>query len=214
MSQVEDIARIVGLGRSRGFTVDWQVIESDIGTVLPRDYKELAEYFGPGGFFPFLALLVPGIANPASELRRSLARWQRVDAEDQGETRKITPFPHFPHPGGLIPWGGSGHGERFCWRTVGEPDDWPVIVIPSRGTDVYEHQGTMTSFLRALLTDELDIPFLPSLAQLNDEAELDPDIDLDEIEETRPEFHPDDGSWPYDGARPVIATFQPDDAGS
>lgn len=48
MSQVEDIARIFGLSRSRSFTVDWPLGESDIGTALPQDYKELARYFGPG----------------------------------------------------------------------------------------------------------------------------------------------------------------------
>ncbi|MFD8811223.1 SMI1/KNR4 family protein [Streptomyces sp. NPDC059627] len=209
---MEDIARIVGLGRSRGFTVDWQVIESDIGTVLPQDYKELTRYFGPGGFDPFLTLLVPGVANPAGELRRSLARWQQVDADYQGKDKKITPFPHFPHPGGLIPWGNSGHGEVYYWRTVGKPDDWPVLVVPAIGQDFYGYQGGIVAFIHDLLTDRLDIPFLPSLAQLNEEAELNPDVDVDEIEEIRPEFLPHDGSWPYDGALPVIASFETDDS--
>ncbi|WP_306192013.1 hypothetical protein [Streptomyces sp. MK5] len=210
MGQVEDIARIVGLERSRNFTVDWQVIESDIGTALPRDYKELARYFGPGGFSPFFTLLVPGVASPAMELRRNLARWQKVDVEYRGKSKEITPFPHFPHPGGSIPWGNSKYGEGYYSRTVGNPDEWPVLVVPAIGQDFYEYQGGVVDFIHHLLTDRLDIPFLPSLAQLNDEAELDPDVDTDEIEEIRPEFLPHDGSWPYDGALPVIAGLETD----
>ncbi|NDK26003.1 SMI1/KNR4 family protein [Streptomyces sp. TR1341] len=213
MSQVEDIARIVGWERSRGFTVDWQVIESDMGTVLPQDYKELAEHFGPGGFDPFFTLLVPGVANPAVEIRRNLARWQKVDEDYRGRSKKVTPFPHFPHPGGLIPWGNSEHGEIYYWRTVGKPDEWPVLVAPAVGQDFYEYQGGITDFLRDLFTDRLDIPFLPSLAQLSEEAELNPDIDIDEVEEVRPEFLPYDGSWPYEGALPVIACFESDGFG-
>ncbi|MFK0106643.1 hypothetical protein [Streptomyces sp. NPDC091217] len=209
---MDDVARIVGLGRSRGFTVDWQLIESDIGTALPRDYKELAGYFGPGEFFPYVTLLVPGVASPALELRRSLQRWQRFDAEDWGGDT-FTPVPHFPHPGGLIPWGNSSHGEVFYWRTVGKPDDWPVLVCTATRRDFYEYQGGVVDFIHDLLADRLDIPFLPSLAQLNEEAELNPDVDIDEIEDVRPGFQPDDGSWPYDGALPVIAGFGADGSG-
>lgn len=210
MSQVDDIARIVGLPRSRRFTVDWQLIESDIGTALPRDYKELAGYFGPGEFLPYVTLLVPGVASPALELRRSLQRWQRLDAEDLGENT-FTPVPHFPHPGGLIPWGNSSHGEVFYWRTVGEPDDWPVLVCAATGRDFYEYQGGVVDFIHDLLTGRLRIPFIPSLEEINAERELDPDLDEDEVE-VRPEFEPDDGSWPYDGALPVIAGFEADDS--
>lgn len=88
-----------------------------------------------------------------------------------------------------------------------------MLVVPAIGQGFYEYQGGIVAFLHDLLTDRLDIPFLPSLAQLNDEAELDPDADIDEIEEIRPEFLPDDGSWPYGGALSVIAGFEADDSG-
>ncbi|OIK24211.1 SMI1/KNR4 family protein [Streptomyces malaysiense] len=209
MIQVENIGRIVGLPRSRRFAVDWQLVESDLGIALPEDYKELARYFGPGEFVPYFVLLVPGVASPALELRRNLARWQRLEAEGRVEGGGFPPFRYFPEPGGLLPWGNSPHGEVYYWETIGEPDAWPVVVCAASGPHFYRFQGGVVDFVHELLTEGLDIPFLPSLHEINAEAALDPDFD--DEEEVRPAFIPDDGSWPYDGALPVVAWFETDD---
>jgi hypothetical protein len=71
------------------------------------------------------------------------------------------------------------------WRTVGESDGWPVLVCAATGRDFYEYQGGIVDFIHGLLTEQLEIPFIPSLEEINAELELNPDVDEDE-EEVRP----------------------------
>lgn len=87
-----------------------------------------------------------------------------------------------------------------------------MVVCAATGPDFYEYQGGIVDFVHDLLTGRLDIPFIPSLEEINAELEPDPDADEDE-EEVPPGFEPDDGSWPYEGALPVIASFETDDSG-
>ncbi len=40
--------------------VDWRAAEAELGTPLPRDYKEIVDLFGTGTFDDYVDLLVPG----------------------------------------------------------------------------------------------------------------------------------------------------------
>src|SRR4051794_13877109 len=89
--------------------VDWPAVETDLGTSLPGDYKEIVDLFGPGGFDEYVDLLVPGA------LGMDLVDW----AKSEG----------YPDPEGFLRWGSSEQELDFVWQTgTADPDEWSVLV--------------------------------------------------------------------------------------
>lgn len=39
----------------------------------------------------------------------------------------MVPYPVFPEPGGLLPFGSFGDVDVLNWLTVGEPEAWPFV---------------------------------------------------------------------------------------
>ncbi|MFE1879262.1 SMI1/KNR4 family protein [Streptomyces diastatochromogenes] len=89
---------------------DWAEVEARLGVRLPGDYKLLVETYGWGEFCDYLYLR--------------------------------TPFGTSPHNGpewheGLLVWGTTMDADRLCWRTEGDPEEWPVVV---RGRSVRQRE--------------------------------------------------------------------------
>lgn len=191
---VEELATLVGFPVSREFIVPWADIEFELGAVLPQDYKEIIEHFGPGEFSPFLTLLVPGVASPALELRHNLSRLQN-SLEMLAPANPIAPYAVFPALRGIIPWAVSGTGEIYYWETSQSSGDyWSVVVRESRGPLSFRFSGGSEAFLLSLFRNELSIPFIPNMNESDYAAEI-------------LSFHPGDGSWLRAGALPVVSHF-------
>lgn len=79
--------------------------------------------------------------------------------EQMESYREITksspvPYPLYPEPGGLVPWGTTSNGDVLFWLTASQPDRWPVVINECR-TDNYElYEEDMTGFLAKLLGRE------------------------------------------------------------
>ncbi|KAB2588667.1 SMI1/KNR4 family protein, partial [Streptomyces arboris] len=65
---IEELASAAGMTSARQYLVDWDRVETEIGTRLPADYKEYVYWFGPGGFDEYLVVCVPGVENSNTEL--------------------------------------------------------------------------------------------------------------------------------------------------
>lgn len=59
MSWVDRLQEATGWHQER-LEPDWAELESDLGTTLPEDYKELCARFEPGSFSGFVSLLRGG----------------------------------------------------------------------------------------------------------------------------------------------------------
>ena len=45
----------------------------------------------------------------------------------------MVPYPVYPEPGGLLPWGGIRDGGYAFWLTgPGEPVGWPVVLASEK----------------------------------------------------------------------------------
>lgn len=67
------------------------------------------------------------------------------------------PLGLYPEPGGLLPFGGRD-SVYFCWRTIGEPDEWTVCVLwryEERGFQLFDL--SFSEFLVALLTRKIKV---------------------------------------------------------
>lgn len=66
------------------------------------------------------------------------------------------PFPLWPEPGGLLPWGSTDNNDHVFWLTIGEPDRWPVVA--TNWDEWWVCSGGMQSFLVNVLNGGAPCP--------------------------------------------------------
>jgi hypothetical protein len=163
LSAADDCVRqLAGLADVRGpagRVFDWPAIESDLGVRLPADYKLLAESFPDGYFRRFVSLWLPDrwpdgrIRFPARNAADDLEAMREYRATGEA----VFPYPLFPEPGGLLPWGYISAPGRAMWLTgPADPQEWPVVVATEE-CDYWDlFDGTACEFLTAVATARYD----------------------------------------------------------
>ena len=146
-----------------GSTEEWQGIEKTIGIALPSDYKQYINIFGTGCIGSFLWLFNPFSRNKHLNLLRQIDI--KIDAlrilkEKWGD--KQCPYPLYPEPEGLLPWGTTDNGDVLFWLTIGHPDEWLVVINEARAPIYEEYQESMTNFLSKILSGELVSEVFPN----------------------------------------------------
>lgn len=115
-------------------TGDWSAVEAALGTALPADFKAFIGVYGSGEINCTLE-----INNPFHVEGDEPGEWWQGAA---GRYQDFVPLPYpvFPEPGGLLPFGWLGDINTLNWLTVGPPDRWPVVYFhrdscfdPNRG---------------------------------------------------------------------------------
>jgi hypothetical protein len=130
MGSIDDLVRLVPPpAQPAGVVDDWLTAEAALGLALPSDFKALVRLYGPGEFDE-IALLTPfdARAHGAVDLLKHARDLLRHHQSFRDEAPEEFPHPLYPEPGGLLEWGGTGNGDRLCWLTTGDPDEWPVVV--------------------------------------------------------------------------------------
>lgn len=142
---------------------DWELVERQVGTPLPADYKWFIEKYGTGEICRgFTAVL-----NPFADLKRYnfLAVSERI-LRGCREVQEYFPNPVYPEPGGILPWAANQSQNSLFWLTRGEPENWGIEVHTwdpdGQQTEirVYENMG-MVQFLVKLLTEILPSGEIP-----------------------------------------------------
>ncbi|MHC5902907.1 SMI1/KNR4 family protein [Streptomyces sp. S6] len=154
---------------------DWAVVEAQLGTELPQDYKDLVDTYGGGLFDDSVWLLEPGCARPRHDLIS-------MDAECS-ETLRLLWGRGEPRPAELaqegarlIPWAYEDEGGEVLYLLSApgrKPENWSVWINEGRGPEWEHHPGPCTSFLLALLTGEIRSEYFPDLP--TDEHLFEPD---------------------------------------
>jgi hypothetical protein len=134
---------------------DWEVVEAELRTALPTDYRELVEAYGGGLLDEYLLLLEPGCPNDVYDLVKiSAEREEANDSMWQFEDR-----PAEMESGGnrLICWATTDNGEYLYWlvQPADNPDSRPTLVNSESGEDWERYDMTVTQFLTAVLTGEI-----------------------------------------------------------
>lgn len=132
------------------FSGPWEPVETELGTVLPQDYKDFVRLYGNGYFMQFLGICVPRSRNPNMRLESQV----RVICDTFLNDDEV-PYPLWPNPGGLLPFGGTDNGDYLFWLPRGAPADWGVVVW-DRGFWGFEtFDCDLTDFLAGLATGEI-----------------------------------------------------------
>src|SRR5664280_145864 len=96
---------------------DWIKAEETIGTPLPSDFKEFVDEYGSGDIG--MLLLIPSPLSSDEDTRlvpfvdKTLGLLREIRAAEMP-----MPFPIYPEPGGLLPFGEPTEGDVFGWLGI------------------------------------------------------------------------------------------------
>jgi hypothetical protein len=94
---------------------NWEALEAAMGLRLPTDYKAYITAYGSG--MVNNCLDIPSPLRPGEDVRRWWTNW----AEFYPDVAEYvhTPYPVFPQPGGLLPFGTLRDVDILNWLTIG-----------------------------------------------------------------------------------------------
>lgn len=145
---MDDLARLVALCRPPEQVVGLAKPSS----VVPPSHRALTGTYGTGCFDEFLWIYADGAENhhldiaSRTESARSLLGGKSIpEIRAALHTFGVT-------PADLVQWGGTDNGDSLLWLPVGEPDQWPTIVVEAGQLSFTVLSGTSTAVLVGLLT--------------------------------------------------------------
>src|SRR5688572_2802386 len=88
---------------------DWAAVETALGLVLPRDYKDMISRYGTGWFHD-ITPLTPFDSRPEGWADLVTAAGRLLDDYEsfREEFPEVFPHPLYPEAGGLLPWAVDG----------------------------------------------------------------------------------------------------------
>ncbi len=126
----------------------WEGAERQLGTRLPADFKAFVNTYGTGRIDDFLVVFNPFSSNRFVNLiERGRSDLEGMAMLKQGFPQSY-PFDVYPAPGGLLPCAATDNGNILYWRTVGVPEQWPIVVYESRGPSYCISGVQLRSFWR------------------------------------------------------------------
>ena len=154
---LRSIAKLVPPPSSpRGLDRSWKAVERELGIVLPGDYKDFIDAYGTGQISGAAGWAVIWNFREAAPAGRSLrdilcghdsviSCYERLERESDYPC----PYPTFPRPGGLLPFGSVVDVQNLNWLTKGAPDRWEVVYWHFDGLEFIHLKGDR--FARCLL---------------------------------------------------------------
>ena len=159
MSELDSLREVMSAEQAEGDLFDWRVVEAELGTRLPSDYKEFMSVYGTGKIGMEGLTVVPPTAPEGYPYRDGGMADESVNLREMWNDRfDNVVIPGLDAPEQLLAWGvGHSDPDLYGWiMTSAEPDEWPVVVW-RRGVlpdFVYFDMG-MVEFLRRLTTGDL-----------------------------------------------------------
>jgi len=128
-------------------SASWKRVEQLLNTSLPDDYKSFVELYGNG-----LVCGVIRIHNPFS----GYGDWFEAVLGMYRKMREIFPYPLYPEPGGLLPFGGTQNGGlHLMWQTGKDADKWSVVLVNWDDLSVEKLNCNMADFLLRVAKREI-----------------------------------------------------------
>lgn len=143
--------------REREVFEPWPIVEQQLGTPLPADYKALLEVYGGAGLFGDEIVVHSPFSKNQLFNSQSVAAWKIPGLRElRDSTPQDFPWPLWPERFGWIPWGSGGNGETYWWVTTGEPDFWGTAISEARGPSMEYFGNSMSWLLYKLCTGEIE----------------------------------------------------------
>lgn len=127
---------------------------------LPGDYKRFVNHFGSGKISNFIWIMNPASKNLHLNLLDEINPILRA-LRKLRESGEPCPYPIYPEPRGLLPFGKTDNGDALYWLTSGEPERWPIVINAARDPTYERFQCNMTDFLAGILTRRISCSIFP-----------------------------------------------------
>jgi hypothetical protein len=140
----------------------WKEIEENLGTLLPRDYKDFVHTYGTGKLADFIHVFNPFAKDEYVSLLPCVKRLSSILRQLKDFETDLFPYHIYPDSPGLLPWASDENGNWYFWLTRGKPDDWPTVLRGGRSPNWEEFTFSMTSFLARSLSQSIPCPLWPN----------------------------------------------------
>ena len=161
---VDQLIEVVSPPTTDQRAIDWNQVEPELGTPVPRDYRRICELYGPGQFDGTLMLAFPRRGYPLDLVGYSaaVAQMHRDKRETVFSSEDPGLFPVFPESEGALAWGRTDTSLTLVWRTTGDPDQWTVAIVDddSAYPEFWEYVGGAAQFLLDVVSGALVVPIL------------------------------------------------------
>ncbi len=117
-------ALVVPPARPRLGETSWDEVAEQLGTGLPAEYRVLMERYGAGEWRGWLGFF------GRDELVGQVETLTGFHRELREQFPQFEPLSMWPERGGFLPFATSIDGDELGWVTVGDPDGWPVLLVP------------------------------------------------------------------------------------
>jgi len=157
MNWVDRLQEVAGW-HQEPLELDWVELESELGTTLPEDYKELCAGFEPGCFSAFVSPLRGG----DDELYDLRSTWRlqssMFERDPSAAARLFAPYEVYGVNGrrGLIQWGSAETAEcQYFWLADAAVDsaEWPVVGRWEQGADWHSYPISASEFVYRVIAD-------------------------------------------------------------
>lgn len=170
MAELADLEAIIGPPVITPPVMDWTAVEGTLGLRFPVDYKRLLDRYETLEFDNFLGVFNPGpdvdamlagIRHALMPLKVLTTKFETIRLMDgHGQVSKAHPFPIYPEPGGLLPWGATQNGHSCLWLpTDPDPERWDIVVTD--GGYWWHFQGAFVDFLVGVIERDVRCPIFP-----------------------------------------------------
>jgi len=126
----------------------WTQVQKQLGTRLPKDFRDIGTHYGTGRFGGFLGIINPFSPHFDSQMPY-LLRVLREIRHSRNYAHEV-----FPEKPGLLPCGGDDNGNMLHWLTKGQVDRWPIIA-EAHGGELEIFEMSMTTFLCKAFRNEI-----------------------------------------------------------
>ncbi|MFD5014868.1 SMI1/KNR4 family protein [Streptomyces chartreusis] len=138
----------------------WRKLESDLGVVLPADYKEIVDAYAPVHINGHLHLSHPATErwNLGERIRRTSEAWSQIEwdeGEPAGDPRVSLGVPDlvFGAKDGLIPIAGTDRGEEIFYAPGGGKGTGSLFIENGEG-EFFEYSFSFAEWLYLWLVGE------------------------------------------------------------
>ncbi len=129
-------------------------------SALPSAYKEFITRYGTGCVDGFIWIYNPSSENNyldlGSQVVRQMEAIRVATAENSG-----FPFDVSEERGELLPFGITDNGDFLLWKTTGDPDSWPIVVLDSRLGSYQVFALSLIDFLIQVLSSKVLVSVFP-----------------------------------------------------
>ncbi|WP_406204353.1 hypothetical protein OH807_28615 [Kitasatospora sp. NBC_01560] len=131
------------------------------GFEIPPSHRALIDAYGPGCFDEFLWVYAVGSTRPGSDLVRQTEETRQLLRDYPEPTLPALLAEHGLTTDDLVQWAVTDNADLVFWLPVGDPEDWPTLVVEAGRLSYAQLPLSSTGVLLALLSGEVRLNLFP-----------------------------------------------------